>query len=208
MALMLPYSKNFAALKTQGAESSAVLGRLEQASATQSQTASMIQQDVHARLQSYEDILKKMAAVSNDQANAMQDMLSQIKQQVQNASASRSSNASGILGEINEDQCKSVEDDGSIASSQDVENGLDAQLLESIERLGRLVHEKEHTFDDDDVECDTIIESLRDVLDTATKQVADMSQDTAARAIAKFTKRHGSHGVTLNSQGTRNASNI
>lgn len=142
-----------------------------------------------------------MAAVNNNQATALQDMLFQIKQQVQNASASRSSDVSGILSEVNEDGCMSVRNDDSNKSNQGMTHGLNAQLLDSIEELGRLVHEKERTFDNDDVECDTIIQSLGNILDSAKKHAADTARDTLARAITQFAKRHGSHEVILNSQG-------
>lgn len=164
-----------------------------------------MQQELYSRLSSYEAILKDMAAMSNNQANAMQDMLSQFKQQVQKGSASQFSDASGILGEVNEQESTSIGNDSS--ATQEAVIGPDAQLLKSIERLSRLVHEKERTFDDDDVECDAIIQSLGNILDKAKKHTMNIAQGTLTRAIAQFTKRHGSHGVILNSQGMKNASN-
>lgn len=194
-------SKNFAAIREQGAESSATLGRLEQASATQSQMASTMQQEIISRLVSHETMIKERDALRNNQANAMQDMLSQIMQQFQDALKCRPDTSSGVLGEVNEDGIMSVDNSDPATPDLGMTDGSDAQLFESIERLGRLVHEKERTFDDDDVECDTILESLSNILDTAKKRASDMAEDSLARAIGQFTKRHGSYGVVLNSQG-------
>lgn len=133
----------------------------------------------------------------------LQDILCQVKQLVQNTSTSRSKKVSRIIGEVNDDGSMSADNGGSAIANQDIANKSDAHLLESIERLGRLVHEKERTFGDDDVEYDAIIQSLGSILGAAKRHAADAAQGILARAITQFTKRHGSHGVTLNSQGMK-----
>lgn len=198
IVLMFSNSEALATLTNQGqesrAESSAAFTRLEQAALT-------LQQGVHAHLVSNETV-KEMVARNHTQ---LQDILCQVKQLVQNTSTSRSTNALGIIGELNDDGSMSTDDEGSATANQDEANKLDAHLLESIERLGRLVHEKERTFgdDDDDVVYDTIIQSVGSLLGAAKRYAADTAQDTLSRAIARFAKRHGSHGVILNSQGMK-----
>jgi hypothetical protein len=196
--LTLSNSKALAALTTQGAESSAAFRRLEK-------VASTLQQGVHARLVSNEASVKEMVSVSHTQ---LQDILCQVKQLVQNTSTPRPTKISGIVGEVNDDKSISADNDDSATANQEIANKLDASLLESIERLGQLVHEKERTFGDDDVEYDTIIQSLGSILGPAKRHAADTTQDILARAVTQFTKRHGSHGITLNSQGMKNTSRV
>lgn len=156
--------------------------------------------------------VESMGAVSTDRAEAMHNTLTDILHQQQREPASvTDEEAYTILGEVNEDGSLRKEQDAAI-SSDTLDVKIERGLLESVERLSSLIHEKERTFDtfddeeDDNEMCDSIIEDLGNILNAAkqhAKAMAEGSQEfgTAARLLNRFSKTHASNSLRLNSEG-------
>jgi hypothetical protein len=154
--------------------------------------------------------------MSNSQADAMQATLAQILQlvqQQQNASPAQASEASSILGEIVGEGDEPMQ--GVTPSHADSIEIVDKNLLESIERLGQLVQEKERAYDtffNDDDTCASIIEDLGNILNEAKKQTKELSENAEricrsrrygqlGQSITRFAKVHGSNTITINPKG-------
>lgn len=165
-----------------------------------------IQQDLTARLDSHESVMKnKISAVqetlkdlqpstiSNSQASAMQDKLSQILQHLQMNTTSSSPEKQRVFEEDD------VNPEYSPPSKLGAENSLvnhqdpDRRLIESIEQLGKLVAEKEQVFDNfaevsDD--CEGILDTLSSVLHEARMRAGD--------ALEQLCPKHQSDAVEIN----------
>lgn len=197
------------------ADASSAIGRIEHASVLHTETASQYHEEIKSRLDAHTELLTQSASVSNSQAGAVQDTLAQILQLLQqkNISLAQTREASGILGEIVEDGDEPLRE--RTPSHSDAVDSLDEHLVRSIERLGRLVREKERTydtFDSDDDHCAAIIEDLGNILTDAKKKSRDLADNVEeldygrrygrlARSITHFNKVHGSNTMTINPRG-------
>lgn len=128
----------------------------------------------------------------------MQDKLDQILQALQqNATSSQD-----IV--INENGPANLGNTNPTLFGQGMTSKADTYVQASIQRLGQLVHEKERTFDVFDstnTQCNSIIEDLSNILNTAKQHATDQAQGEVAFAVAKFSKAHASHVLTINAQG-------
>lgn len=198
-----PTSKIMMDVKAMAVDATSAIRRLEHAFATHTITASQYQGEIKSRLD---------GSVSDSQAGAMQDAVGRILQLLEqrNTSPAQASDASGILGEIlgeGDEPMQHV-----TPSHADPIEVVDKNLLESIERLGQLVQEKERTYDtlfDDDDTCASIIEDLGNILSEAKKKTKSLSENAErfccsrrysqlAQSIARFNKVHGSNTMTIN----------
>lgn len=194
------------------AQKMAALERIEQASDNSTSAASVHHKAIIARLDRNHSLLMEAKAIDATKASTIEDKISEILSGVEKL-ASQGDKTQPPVREVNADA--SIEHDSEKSANLPTVSEQDLSVLQSIQRLGQLVRQKERTFDtfySDNDECDSIIEDLNTILSAAKQRLKNMLKDAETEDdkrkyeniscfLMKFSKAHGSSTVTLNPKG-------
>lgn len=191
-----------------------VLAHTNHQTQSASQAAASVDTINHA-IQSVSSAVESLqsSSVSRNQAATMTSMLVQILQAVGSPSNPCKSRASGVIGELNDDETLLADASSRPNGSYHAAYATEKDLTESIARLGRLVNEKERVldrFDADETGFEAIIDDLDRILSTAieynfanteTAQAGQGDISSARKHLTRLRKGFTVNTFTINSTG-------
>ena len=172
---------------------------------------------MQAKLSSIEQALEMRSPISADKISTMQELLQEIKQHVTTTSPRPSNSATTSANETHPSSCDDVRPD---SDDKPVHPVIDKEMIDSIDRLCRLVYDTERcidTYTDDDDEANRIIEDMQNILRSARKHCehiqltqinstlaeGDKAAEAFDRSLHRFSRSFGHSQLSINQEGEK-----